>query len=115
MRVIPAAVAIHRETITRDAWAPRHRFLSHIHRPRFALKHLERRRILTELLPLEEQAFAAIERAADRAKGLEQQLAEVEEAYRHLAAHADDLDRALRRANPFKNRLRAMLRVRRSR
>lgn len=115
VRVIPVAVAIHRETITRDAWAPRHRFLSHIHRLRFALQHLERRRILTELLPLEEQAFAVLERADDHAKGLEQQLADVQEAYRHLAAHADDLDRALRRANPFKNRLRALLRMNQAR
>lgn len=108
IRYYPAAVAIHRETITHDQTNPRHRVLSSIQRTRFVLKHLNRQQFLTEFLPAEDAAFAAdsgyirklesdIEEIQDYARKMERDIAEIQPYARNLEAAVAELQPYARR------------------
>jgi GT2 family glycosyltransferase len=81
VRIFPKAVALHEETMTRDPADARVRFLSNLQRLQFAMKHLDRRVLLEEFLPLEQEVFLEAERYA---KDLEQRLATTETYAREL-------------------------------
>jgi GT2 family glycosyltransferase len=91
VRYIAGAVALHEETMTRDPADPRVRFLSNLQRLQFAMKHLERRVLLEEFLPREQETFLAPERYA---KALEERCAVAE-------AYAADLRRAFDEAQTY--------------